>query len=235
MREGEGDSKANHSILDAVDRQTGSSLLLEVMASRMIKHVNRSHNHHRTEGLPKKKMSMQPCAKQLGSPTQIQPSVYRQPNPDRTRDRQTQTRKASVWPQHISLHYCQRCASVSPALLLIPSAWCTEILTACLSIPPSQPPRPWNLSMPQCLLWKSNTKRKIPQSDSLWLAPSPLVQRKTPHRQETEQEGRKKNPIRWKSEEIKKKIYIKLCSCTDPSPVLLCVCPLSSFGLMMLS
>lgn len=50
-REDEGEVEANHSILEASDRQTDRQLL-EVMASSMIKHVNRSHSHRRARVLP---------------------------------------------------------------------------------------------------------------------------------------------------------------------------------------
>ena len=76
-----------------------------------------------------------------------------------TWDRQTQTHThtASFGPQHISLHYCQQCASVLPALLLMPYAWCTAILAACppaclpacLSISLHPNPQPLNHGNPQ--------------------------------------------------------------------------------------
>ncbi len=138
------------------------------MASNMIKHVNRAHSLNTTiaerEWFHQKhtNCAYTHTAIDTSANTQAPKPGHRQTQTDARipeTDRLRQTHTASVWPQHISLHYCQRCASVSLALLLMPSAWCTAILTACLSISLQPNPQPLNHSSPQPFL-KMNHKTK---------------------------------------------------------------------------
>lgn len=140
-------------------RQTSSSLPLEAMASSLIKHVNRSHSLNAAIAEPDcfhQKHIHCPHTHTHTHAREVTLCLHTRP-PKRatdgrlhTWDRQTPT--ASVWPQHISLHYCQQAASISLAPLLMPSASCTAILTACLSISLHPNPQSLNRSSPQPLL-----------------------------------------------------------------------------------
>lgn len=136
------------------DRQT------EVMASNVIKQVNRSHIRTHTHTVQTHTSWVTVCTH-----TAVRAGDRKAQADTGVPESDTDIHTASVWPQHISLHYCQRAASVSLALLLMPSAWCTAILAACLSISLHPNPQSLNHGTPRPFLGRKH--KKIPQLGSL--------------------------------------------------------------------